>query len=174
MKKTTAIAVFAMLAASAGLGVTQTRSISAADKAEGAKSNPQLLEEYGGLYTGPQAAYVTRVGPRIAVQSGLSNSQSDFTISLLNSSLNNAFAIPGGYVYVTRQLMALMNDEASWPGCWVTRSGMSPRATRASARRRRPATRSSERSARSWSARSPAIRRSGSCSARGSARERSC
>ena len=26
--------------------------------------------------------------------------------------MNNAFAIPGGYVYVTRQLMALMNNEA--------------------------------------------------------------
>lgn len=31
---------------------------------------------------------------------------------MLNSPLNNAFAIPGGYVYVTRQLLALMNDEA--------------------------------------------------------------
>jgi predicted Zn-dependent protease len=31
---------------------------------------------------------------------------------LLNSSVNNAFAIPGGYVYVTRQLAALMNNEA--------------------------------------------------------------
>jgi predicted Zn-dependent protease len=31
---------------------------------------------------------------------------------LLNSPVNNAFAIPGGYVYVTRQLMGLMNDEA--------------------------------------------------------------
>ena len=52
------------------------------------------------------------VGKRIAVQSRLSNSQGDFTVTLLNSPVENAFAIPGGYVYVTRRLLALMNDEA--------------------------------------------------------------
>ncbi|MDI1297020.1 MAG: M48 family metalloprotease, partial [bacterium] len=47
---------------------------------------------------------------------GLSNAQGDFTVTLLNSPVNNAFAIPGGYIYVTRQLMALMNDEAELAG----------------------------------------------------------
>lgn len=87
-------------------------SISAQDKATGAKQHPQLLAEFGGAYTGPQARYVESVGRRIAVQSNLSNAQGDFTVTLLNSPANNAFAIPGGYVYVTRQLLALMNDEA--------------------------------------------------------------
>lgn len=87
-------------------------SISASDRRQGAEAHPQLLQEFGGAYRGPQADYVRRVGQRIAVQSGLSNAQSDFTVTLLNSNANNAFAIPGGYVYVTRQLMALMNDEA--------------------------------------------------------------
>jgi predicted Zn-dependent protease len=85
-------------------------SISAQDKASGAKQHPELLKEFGGAYVGPQARYVETVGRRIAVQSGLSNAQGDFTVTLLNSPVNNAFAIPGGYVYVTRQLMALMND----------------------------------------------------------------
>jgi predicted Zn-dependent protease len=88
------------------------QSISARDKADGAKAHPQLLAEFGGLYEGPQAAYVTRIGQSVAAQSGLANSPQEFTISLLNSPVNNAFAIPGGYVYVTRQLMALMNNEA--------------------------------------------------------------
>jgi predicted Zn-dependent protease len=87
-------------------------SISPQDKAQGAEAHPQLLREYGGAYMGPQAAYVRRVGQRIAVQSGLSNAQSDFTVTLLNSPVDNAFAIPGGYVYVTRDLLALINDEA--------------------------------------------------------------
>lgn len=91
-------------------------SISAQDKASGAKQHPQLLEEFGGAYAGSQARYVETVGRRIAVQSGLSNAQGDFTVTLLNSPVNNAFAIPGGYVYVTRQLMALMNDEAELAG----------------------------------------------------------
>ncbi|WP_176592874.1 M48 family metalloprotease [Sphingobium sp. EM0848] len=91
-------------------------SISPQDKESGAKQHPQLLNEFGGAYAGPQAKYVEGVGRRIAVQSGLSNAQGDFTVTLLNSPVNNAFAIPGGYVYVTRQLMALMNDEAELAG----------------------------------------------------------
>ncbi|MBH1998389.1 MAG: M48 family metalloprotease [Sphingomonadaceae bacterium] len=91
-------------------------SISAQDKASGAKQHPELLKEFGGAYVGAQAKYVEGVGRRIAVQSGLSNAQGDFTVTLLNSPVNNAFAIPGGYVYVTRQLMALMNDEAELAG----------------------------------------------------------
>lgn len=91
-------------------------SISASDRKQGQDAHPQLTEEFGGAYAGPQASYVNRIGQNIAVQSGLSRSPSDFTVTLLNSPVNNAFAIPGGYVYVTRQLMALMNDEAELAG----------------------------------------------------------
>ena len=34
------------------------------------------------------------------------------TSPTLNSAVENAFAVPGGYVYITRQLMGLMNDES--------------------------------------------------------------
>lgn len=94
----------------------EVRSISAKDKRKGAEAHPQLLQEFGGAYTGPQSAYVVRIGQDIAVQSGLGDARSDFTVTLLNSPVNNAFAIPGGYVYLTRQLMALMNDEAEMAG----------------------------------------------------------
>jgi predicted Zn-dependent protease len=89
----------------------QTRSISASDKAQGSQANPELVAQFGGRYDGPQAAFVERVGKRVALQSGLSNAAGDFTVQLLNSPVENAFAIPGGYVYVTRQLLALMNSE---------------------------------------------------------------
>ena len=92
------------------------QAISAKDKAEGAKAHPQLLEEFGGAETGPQAPYVEAIGKNIAIQSGLGNARSDFTVTLLNSPVNNAFAIPGGYIYVTRQLVALMNNEAELAG----------------------------------------------------------
>ena len=78
----------------------------------GREAHPQLLAEFGGAMTGAQAQYVEQVGKNIAVQSGLGNAREDFTVSLVNSSVNNAFAIPGGYVYTTRQLVALMNNEA--------------------------------------------------------------
>ena len=103
------------LPASVGSQAT-VQSISRQDKQEGAKAHPQLVAEFGGAVTGPQASYVESVGKNIAVQSGLSNARGDFTVTLLNSPVNNAFAIPGGYVYVTRQLVALMNDEAELAG----------------------------------------------------------
>ena len=92
------------------------QAISQSDKQQGAQAHPQLLEEYGGAVTGTQATYVETIGKNIAIQSGLSNARGDFTVTLLNSSVNNAFAIPGGYIYVTRQLVALMNNEAELAG----------------------------------------------------------
>ena len=109
------LAASAMPASPVG-AANEVSSISAADKQEGAKAHPQLLSEFGGAVTGPQATYVESVGKTIALQSGLGNARSDFTVTLLNSPVNNAFAIPGGYVYVTRQLVALMNNEAELAG----------------------------------------------------------
>jgi len=106
----TAISIMALPVAQAATSTVQ--SISEKDKQEGAKAHPQLVEEFGGAETGTQAAYVESVGKNIAVQSGLSNATGDFTVTLLNSPVNNAFAIPGGYIYSTRQLVALMNNEA--------------------------------------------------------------
>jgi len=96
--------------------VAQAQSITASEKRQGAEVHPKLLEEFGGAYQVAQTAYVVQVGKGIAVQSGLGNARDDFTVTLLNSPVNNAFAIPGGYVYVTRQLLALMNDEAELAG----------------------------------------------------------
>ena len=83
---------------------------------QGAQYHPQLLAEFGGALTGPQAQYVEQVTKNVAVQSGLGNARDSFTVSLLNSSVNNAFAVPGGYVYTTRQLVTLMNNEAELAG----------------------------------------------------------
>ena len=82
----------------------------------GAEAHPQLLAEFGGAMSGSQAQYVEQVGKNIAVHSGLGNARESFTVSLLNSPVNNAFAIPGGYIYTTRQLVALMNNEAELAG----------------------------------------------------------
>jgi predicted Zn-dependent protease len=94
-----------------GSGGEPGGAISQSERQQGAQAHPQLLQQFGGTYEGPQSAYVVRVGQRIAVQSGLSNAQSDFTVSLLNSPVDNAFALPGGYVYITRNLVGLMNSE---------------------------------------------------------------
>lgn len=126
---------------SAGTQSGESRSISSAEKQKGAQAHPQLLTEFGGAYTGPQSAYVVGVGQNIAVQSGLGNARSDFTVTLLNSPANNAFAIPGGYIYLTRQLMALMNDEAEMAG--VLGHEVGHVAARHSEKRQKAATRNS-------------------------------
>lgn len=92
------------------------QQISPAEAQQGAEANVQILQEFGGAMTGPQAAYVETVGKTIAVQSGLGNARDAFQVALLNSSVNNAFAIPGGYIYTTRQLVTLMNNEAELAG----------------------------------------------------------
>ncbi len=93
------------------------KPFSAKEKAAGAKYHPEILKEFGGAaYQSPQTDYVVRVGKKIALQSGLSTAESDFTVTFLNSPVNNAFAIEGGYVYITRQLAALCNSEAEMAG----------------------------------------------------------
>lgn len=90
--------------------------ISAKEKADGDKAHPQILAEFGGAYQSPQTEYVVRVGKKIGAQTGMNNGGAGNTVTLLNSSVNNAFAIPGGYTYITRQLVALCNSEAEMAG----------------------------------------------------------
>jgi predicted Zn-dependent protease len=115
--------------------------ITAAEAQQGAQYHQQFLQEFGGAMTGSQATYVEQVGKNIAVQSGLANSQSAFNVTLLNSSVDNAFAVPGGYVYVTRQLVSLMNSEAELAG--VLGHEVGHVAARHSAARQQRATRNS-------------------------------
>jgi len=99
-----------------GAGAAQAQRagdpITAQEAQQGAQNHQAFLDEFGGAMTGPHADYVIRVGQGIAVQSGLATRPDAFRVTLLNSSVNNAFAVPGGYVYVTRQLVGLMNNEA--------------------------------------------------------------
>jgi predicted Zn-dependent protease len=120
---------------------TSAATITQAEARQGAEAHPQLLQEFGGAMTGSQAQYVEQVGKNIAVQSSLSNARDAFTVSLLNSSVNNAFAIPGGYVYTTRQLVGLMNNEAELAG--VLGHEVGHVAARHSQRRQKAATKNS-------------------------------
>jgi predicted Zn-dependent protease len=86
----------------------------AAEVAEGKKAHPQVLAEYGS-YNNPRVqAYVNELGQRLARQSHRANLQWTFTV--LDSPEINAFALPGGYVYVTRGIMAYLDSEADLAG----------------------------------------------------------
>jgi predicted Zn-dependent protease len=82
------------------------------DVAEAQRDNAAMVQELGGAETGPRAAYVDSVGHRVGAYSGIANPGQALHFVTLNSAVENAFSVPGGYVYVTRQLMALMDDES--------------------------------------------------------------
>jgi predicted Zn-dependent protease len=86
--------------------------LSQRDVQEAARQHPQIVEEFGGAETGPRAAYVESVGRRVAAFSGTANAGQVYHFTALNSAVENAFAVPGGYVYITRQLMGIINDES--------------------------------------------------------------
>jgi predicted Zn-dependent protease len=103
-----AAAVMALTPAAA----QQLRYLDPRDVAQAQREHAQLVQELGGAETGPRAAYVASVGQRVAAYSGLANPGQALHFTTLNSAVENAFSVPGGYVYVTRQLLTLMDDEA--------------------------------------------------------------
>ncbi len=98
--------------------VTGQREFSAMDEkgeiAAGRKGNAQVLEEYSVYADTRVQAYVNELGQRLARQSHRSDLEWHFTV--LDTTEVNAFALPGGYVYVTRGLMAYMESEADLAG----------------------------------------------------------
>lgn len=81
------------------------------EKEIGRRTHREVLAEFGGVYHDPAlAGYVERVGQRIARTTEIQNFEYSFTV--LDTPGINAFALPGGYVYVTRGLLALVGSEA--------------------------------------------------------------
>ena len=114
-----------------------TTPITQSEAQQGGQYHPQFLAQFGGAMQGPLANYVEGIGLKMARYSQIGNAQQDFTVSLLNSPVNNAFAVPGGYIYTTRQLVGLMNDEAELAA--VLGHEVAHVAARHSARRQRSA-----------------------------------
>ena len=94
-------------------GRTFTSPISEKQEAQlGREEHPKILEEFGGEYKEkPElTTYVSSVGQFIASTSERKDVKYTFTV--LNTPDVNAFAVPGGYIYTTRGLLALANNEA--------------------------------------------------------------
>ena len=80
----------------------------------GAQAHQDVLKEYAALDKPGLQAYVNDIGQKLAKHSHRPNLQWTFTV--LDSPDVNAFALPGGYVYITRGLMAYLNSEAELAG----------------------------------------------------------
>jgi len=85
-----------------------------AEVAEGTKAHQEILKEYGVVPDAALCAYVDGIGQKLAAQSH--RSQLKWTFTVLDSPEINAFALPGGFVYVTRGIMAYLDSEADLAG----------------------------------------------------------
>ncbi|HLO80895.1 MAG TPA: M48 family metalloprotease [Chitinophagaceae bacterium] len=80
----------------------------------GKEADPQVIAQYG-LYEDKELQqYIDRLGQQIVQVSHRKNIKYEFKI--INAEFINAFALPGGYVYFTRGIMAYFNNEAEFAG----------------------------------------------------------
>jgi predicted Zn-dependent protease len=84
----------------------------------GLQSRQEMAAKYNGLYPDQTLqAYVDRVGDRIVEQSSVNQSSYPFEFHLLRDTQTiNAFALPGGQVFITAALLSRLNSEAQLAG----------------------------------------------------------
>ena len=80
----------------------------------GKEYDPQVVATYGVYDDAEIAAYISDIGQRIATVSDRPGLAYEFKV--LDSPVINAFAVPGGYVYFTRGILAYLNNEAEVVG----------------------------------------------------------
>ncbi len=80
----------------------------------GAQEHQKVLKQYGLYKDDNLQKYLSEVGAKIA--NGTERRDVVYKFFLLDSPVVNAFALPGGYIYLTRGLMALANSEAEMAG----------------------------------------------------------
>lgn len=77
----------------------------------GRKNHPQMLKLFSGEYEDKLLeSYVSSVGKLLAQT--VERRQFDYKFTILNSGVVNAFALPGGYIYISRGLLALAGSES--------------------------------------------------------------
>ena len=80
----------------------------------GRQSDPEIRREMG-VYDDPQLQqYVSAIGMKLARASERPNLPWQFTV--VDSPAVNAFALPGGYIYITRGILPFLDDEAQLAG----------------------------------------------------------
>jgi predicted Zn-dependent protease len=82
--------------------------------AMGKEADPQIVAQYGLYEDKNLQAFLSEKGKQMAAISHRPNLNYEFKI--VDSDILNAFAIPGGYVYFTRGIMAHFNNEAEMAG----------------------------------------------------------
>jgi predicted Zn-dependent protease len=112
------LALGILVAACATNPVTGKRELSFLSEGQeiqlGAQSDEAIVAQYGLVEDPALASYVQSIGERMVPVSHRWNLE--FHFRLLDDAVVNAFALPGGYVYITRGIMAYLSDEAALAG----------------------------------------------------------
>ena len=84
----------------------------------GLQSREQIFRQYGGIYPNSVlTAYVEKVGNRLVDESSASKSPYPFKFYLLRDNITiNAFALPGGQIFITTALLSHLESEAQLAG----------------------------------------------------------
>jgi len=108
--------MFALLKWCVGFWLLAAATIALAQRnpeseAAGARLHPFLVAELGGVYHDPELqSYIERIGRHVVAHSAQPGANWQFFI--LDTSYVNAHALPGGYIYLTRGVLAVIQDEA--------------------------------------------------------------
>jgi predicted Zn-dependent protease len=104
-------------------GERKTFAYSIEDEVQlGREADGSIIAEFGLYDNAALTAYVNEIGQRLVEESHFRRNQGDpayaqfqdvdFYFRVLDSPVVNAFALPGGYIYVTRGLLAHLENEA--------------------------------------------------------------
>src|SRR5215472_18516170 len=82
--------------------------------AMGQENDAEIRKEMGSYDDPALQEYVTTVGMKLAMNSERPNLPWHFTV--VDTPAINAFALPGGYIYITRGILAYLDDESQMAG----------------------------------------------------------
>jgi predicted Zn-dependent protease len=106
-----ALLLLAACAVNPATGKRQFMLVSESAEADlGKSSDPEIIVQFGLYPDDALSRYVSGIGQRLAAQS--ERPQLDWSFRVLDDPLVNAFALPGGYIYLTRGILAHFNSEA--------------------------------------------------------------
>lgn len=94
-------------------GAAYTIMDEAGDVKIGREADPEILKRFG-YYDGPDLQnYIAQIGQRVAATS---DTRFSFQFKVVDQATINAMALPGGFIYLTRGMLAELNDEAQLAG----------------------------------------------------------
>ena len=96
-------------------GASAFTIISEAEENEiGRKADEEILRRYGRYRDQELQAYVESIGQRLL--EGIGPTSFRYSFKIIDSPEVNAVALPGGYIYITRGMLAMLNSEAQLAG----------------------------------------------------------